>query len=175
MIIHKGKNVLVIDLEFARTYKRKLNKSSIMEIGMIFVRDFMLPSEQKFTYTRQLNPGVGISRYATKVTGITPRMIKKCKPIEFYHDEIQQFIDEADILVFHGGTLDIDALENTGFNIKNKTICDTQELAKRDYRGFSRYSLGDLAKDLKITDLDLHRALDDAIITLEIYRRLVQT
>ena len=172
MLIHKGRNILVIDLEFAQTYKKKLKKAAIMEVGMVFVENLGLPDEKQLEYSKLFNPGVRVSRYASKVTGITNKMIKDCVSIKNHQELIQTFIDDADILIFHGGKPDVEALKNSGFNLDNKEVWDTQVLAKKDDRNFKKYTLEALAGDFSLDADGAHRALNDALLTLEIYKRL---
>lgn len=172
MMIHKGLKILAIDLEFAQTYKKKLKKAAIMEIGMVFISNLGMPNEQEVKYSRMFNPKVCVSRYATKVTGITTEMIKPLKPIESYHKEIQEFFDNADILVFHGGAPDVQALENSGFTLCESKIVDTQMLAKYDTREYNGYSLKALSMEFELNSDGAHRALKDALMTLEIYKKL---
>ena len=172
MIVNKGRSILAIDLEFAQTYKKKLRKSAIMEIGMVLVRNLGLPDEEVLEYSQMCNPGVGVSFYVTKVTGITEEMIKDYPPIENFYSEIQEIIDEADVLVFHGARPDVDALINSGFRINGKEAIDTQMLAQNSLREFNGYSLSMVAETLDINCDVSHRALDDARMTLELYREL---
>lgn len=172
MLIHKGKNILSIDLEFAQTYKKKLRKSAIMEVGMVFVENFGLPNEKQFEYSKLFNPGVRVSRYASKVTGITNNMIKDCVSISNHQELIQSYIDNADVLVFHGGSPDVEALKNSGFDLEGKEVWDTQVLAKKDDREFDKYTLGALAGDFCLDSEGAHRALNDAKLTLAIFRKL---
>lgn len=169
---YKGKNILAIDLEFAQNYKKSKKKAAIMEIGMILVED--LGNEESITeYDKMFNPGVGVNFYVTKVTGITKSMLKGLPPIEEYKDEIQSIIDKADVLVFHGGAPDIEALRITGFDLRNKKLIDTQDLARGSTYDFEGYSLPHLADFLDIDLSCSHRALEDARTTLALYRKLV--
>ena len=172
MVIHKGLNILAIDLEFAQTYKKKLKKSAVMEVGLVAITNLGSPDETTEYYSKMINPGVNVSRYATKVTGITSAMTRRCEKISVYHKDIQRFIDKADIIVFHGGVQDIEALNNLGFNIKDKVIIDTQAVAKKSEYEFENYSLSGIAGYFNIKEGRIHRALDDAKLTIEVYRRL---
>lgn len=143
-----------------------------MEVGMVFVSNLGLPNEHEIKYSRMFNPQVGISSYASKVTGITDKMIKDLDPIEKHKEEIQEYLDAADVIVFHGGTPDVYALINSGFNVDETKILDTQTLAKMDKREFDGYSLKHLANIFKMKYVGEHRALNDALITMQIYREL---
>jgi DNA polymerase III epsilon subunit-like protein len=174
LLIHEGQTVLSIDLEFAQTFKKKLKKAAIMEIGMVLVKNLGLPEEQEIKYTKMFNPQVEVSSYATKVTGITNKMIKNLKPIEYFKEEIQEILNLADVLVFHGGAPDITALVNSGFYVDTSKVIDTQELAKHDTREFPGYSLQALANSLKVEYCSEHRALKDASVTMSLYKLLAK-
>lgn len=172
IIINKGRNVLVIDLEFARTYKKKLKKTAIMEVGMVLVRNIGTSNEKVIEYSKMFNPGVGISLYASKITGINSKMLKGFSHIKSCCKEIQDFINYADIIVFHGGKQDIYALELSGFDLREKEIIDTQVLARTSHENFNSYRLEEVANVFNIDTSGSHRALKDAKLTLELYREL---
>lgn len=173
-MLHKSKTILVIDIEFAKTYKEELNKSAVIEIGMILVSDIGLPSEKELTYTKLFNPGIKVKDYATRVTGITNKMIKGLSPISDSYDEIQDIIDRADVIVLHGGGHDLDALKNNGFELGVAKIVDTVNLARCSPIEFSDYQLKTLARELNVETDNKHRALDDVLATLAIYRKLTK-
>lgn len=170
---YEGMNILSIDLEFARMFKKKYKKVAIMEVGMVLIENYGLPSEKEVRYSKMFNPRVNISNYVKMVTGIDKKMLKGLPRVEECRSEIQSIINKSDVLLFHGGKQDIRALKLSGFDIKDKIIEDTLFIARESNHSFDNHSLVNLAKEFKIANKEAHRALNDAVLTLKVYEKLI--
>lgn len=170
---YEGMNILSIDLEFARMFKKKYKKVAIMEVGMVLIENYGLPSEREIQYSKMFNPKVNVSNYVRMVTGINKSMLKGLPKVEDCKDEIQAVINKADVLLFHGGKQDIRALKLSGFDIEDKLIEDTLFIARESRQEFNSHSLGNLALEFELVNEEAHRALNDAALTLKVYEKLI--
>ncbi len=128
------------------------------------------------TFHSLVNPGRPISRAASAVNGITDEMVEKAPYFHELAGDILRFIKDT-IVVGHNVSFDLSFLNAHLRNIDlpevDNTVIDTLALARRCYH-FSSNSLGNIAKILTLPIQTQHRALDDAILTKEIFARFMQ-
>jgi len=142
----------------------------ICEIGAVKLR----PDGSRKIYQTMVNPGVPVSYGAFVVNGITDDMIKQAPRIEKVLPGFLSFI-KGSVLVAYNAGFDIGFLESALREkrdiLKDYYVIDALNLARRLFKGIKRYSLSSVASALKIDFGKCHRALYDAIITSEVFKR----
>ena len=122
-----------------------------------------------------INPEAEITQYVQKLTGITPKMVKRAPK---FHEIAKRVIEmtENTTLVGHNVEFDYRMLRQSfrrlGFDFKINTI-DTLPLAKKLIPDVESYSLGKLCKSVGIPLSDAHRAGGDARATLDLFKLLI--
>jgi DNA polymerase III subunit epsilon len=128
------------------------------------------------TFHSLINPSRPISPAASVVNSITDSMVEKAPYFHELAGDILRFIKET-IVVGHNVSFDLSFLNSHLRNIDlpevDNTVLDTLALARRCYN-FPSNSLGNIAKILTLPIQSRHRALDDAILTKEIFVRFMQ-
>ena len=158
----------VIDIE---SNGAGFREESIIELA-IFVYDGHEVVDQFITL---INPEAEITQYVQKLTGITPKMVKRAPK---FHEIAKRVIEmtENTTLVGHNVEFDYRMLRQSfrrlGFDFKINTI-DTLPLAKKLIPDVESYSLGKLCKSVGIPLSDAHRAGGDARATLDLFKLLI--
>jgi DNA polymerase-3 subunit epsilon len=158
----------VVDLE---TTGGRANRDKIIEIGIV-IHDGHKIIE---TFHSLVNPERYVPYGITQLTGITQEMVQDAP--KFYEIARQVVeITEGRIFVAHNVRFDYSFLreefKRLGFTYTRKKLC-TVRLTRKTFPGFPSYSLGNLIKRMDIAVNDRHRALDDALATAEILRRIL--
>lgn len=115
-----------------------------------------------------------ISSIITKITGITPDMVKD---EDVFEERLKEFLDFIgnDTVVAHNIPFDMGFLRrycgDAGCKIPAKTLC-TLQLARRMLRLKSN-KLEEVAKALGVRSSGYHRALDDATVTARVLTELL--
>jgi DNA polymerase-3 subunit epsilon len=113
---------------------------------------------------------------AEEVNGITPEMVKDCKPFSSYLEEVQNIFDEATCVIGYNTEFDMTFLENEGIK-SDKFVFDVM----RDYAAYRDpgnhqkwYKLTACAKyfDYKWDKGKAHDSLADANATLYCFKKL---
>ena len=158
----------VIDIE---SNGAGFREECIIELA-IFVYDGHEVVDQFITL---VNPEAEITQYVQKLTGITPKMVKRAPK---FHEIAKRVIEmtENTTLVGHNVEFDYRMLRQSfrrlGFDFKINTI-DTLPLAKKLIPDVESYSLGKLCKSVGIPLSDAHRAGGDARATLDLFKLLI--
>lgn len=158
----------VIDIE---SNGAGFREECIIELA-IFVYDGHEVVDQLITL---INPEAEITQYVQKLTGITPKMVKRAPK---FHEIAKRVIEmtENTTLVGHNVEFDYRMLRQSfrrlGFDFKINTI-DTLPLAKKLIPDVESYSLGKLCKSVGIPLSDAHRAGGDARATLDLFKLLI--
>ncbi len=144
----------------------------IIEIGAVRVSGGKICER----YSTFVNPGIHIPERITELTTITDAMVKDAPPIEEVLPEFLDFIGD-NVLVAHNAGFD------HGF-IRTKakeqgietdfTVVDTVGLARVLFPELAKFKLDNIAKKLKISLENHHRAVDDAGATAEIFEKFVE-
>ncbi len=170
------KTLLVLDLE---TTGLDPKSDRIIEIGAVLHTDKGKQAE----YSQLVNPGIPIPRFITELTGITREMVQsdKALPIDdaikkltnFLHKELGQAGTSLRIedlpIVGHNVGFDLSFLNQQGAFEDNPSL-DTYEMASVILPGEGRYNLRALGQVLGVPKRATHRALDDAAVTLAIFK-----
>lgn len=142
-------------------------KNKIIEIGAVKVQGGKILD--KFSYF--VNPEVPIPFRIENLTGINDAMVQDADTIETVLPEFLEFIGDA-VLVAHNASFDMSFLEHNAFLVgmeREFTSVDTVGLARVLLPNISKYKLDNVAKELKISLENHHRAVDDAGATAEIF------
>lgn len=144
----------------------------IIEIGAVRVSGGKISEK----YSTFVNPGIHIPERITELTTITDSMVEEAPGIETVLPEFLEFIGD-NVLVAHNAGFD------HGF-IKTKareqgvetdfTVVDTVGLARVLFPELAKFKLDNIAKKLKISLENHHRAVDDAGATAEIFEKFVE-
>lgn len=130
-------------------------------------------------YSRIVNPGVPIPPFITRLTGITPEMVRDGPPIEialreFFHE----FLGDEPVIVAHNASFDLgflDAeLERLGLPspYAGPVACTLRLSRRYIFTTTGRHRLHDVAAALRIPFGRGHRALVDAEVCEQIFRKL---
>ncbi len=127
-------------------------------------------------YETLINPEVFIPKSITLLTGITNSMVEDAPRFEEVADEISQQLNDT-VFVAHNVSFDYGIIKNhfedIGVAFNKKKLC-TVRLAKGIIPGHNSYSLGKISADLGITNSNRHRAMGDALATVELFHILNQ-
>ncbi len=128
------------------------------------------------TFHSLLNPGRPISPAASAVNSITDSMVAQAPYFHEVAEDLLRFIRDT-IIIGHNVSFDLSFLNSQLRNIDlpevDNTVLDTLSLARRCYN-FPSNSLGNIAKTLTLPIQTQHRALDDALLTKDIFNRFMQ-
>ena len=159
---------VVFDLE---TTGFSPTRNRIIEIGAVKVEQGKITKR----FSTFVNPKVPIPPRITEVTSITDAMVKDAPEIETVLPEFLEFC-EGCVLVAHNADFDYSFLckkgEEQGLSI-DFTVVDTVGIARVLFPHLARYTLDNVAKVLKISLVNHHRAVEDAEATAEIFEKLI--
>lgn len=159
---------VVFDLE---TTGFSPTRSRIIEIGAVRVEDGKITKR----YSTFVNPGVRIPPRITELTGITDDMVENAPDIHSVLPEFLKFC-EGCILVAHNADFDYSFLckkgEELGLAV-TFTVVDTVGVARVLFPHQAKYTLDAVAKALKISLVNHHRAVEDAEATAEIFEKMI--
>ncbi len=161
----------VIDLE---TTGGNRNDDAITEVGAVKVRG----GECHGTFQTLVNPGRAIPPKITVLTGLTDALVAPAPRIEAVLPALLEFVGDA-VIVGHNVAFDLafirNALERSGRPPLAPTVVDTVALARRLVRDeVPDCRLGTLASRLRLDHRPSHRALDDALATVDLLHLLLE-
>jgi DNA polymerase-3 subunit epsilon len=161
----------VVDLE---TTGGSAADCGITEMGAVKVRG----GQCLGTYQTLVNPGCTIPPFITVLTGITESMLLPAPRIESVLPSFVEFLGGS-VLVGHNVRFDVSflnaALSRDRRPRLGNTIIDTCALARRLLREeVPDCRLGTLASQLRLPHQPSHRALDDALATVDLLHMLLE-
>ena len=162
---------VVVDLE---TTGGTAADGGITEVGAVKVRG----GEVLGTLQTFVNPGCTIPRQITMLTGITESMVANAPPPDAVLPAFLEFCGDA-VIVGHNVRYDLGylngVLERSGRpRLANRSV-DTLALARRLVRDeVPNCRLGTLAERLRLDHRPSHRALDDALATVDLLHLLLE-
>lgn len=125
-------------------------------------------------YQTLVNPEKRISHQITSLTGISNRMVTDQPRFCEVAKEIVE-MTESRIIVGHNVSFDYRFLraeyKRLFYDFKRKTLC-TKQLSRKLLPGKTSYGLGNLCRDLEITNEARHRAGGDALATVKLFEHL---
>ncbi len=159
---------VVFDLE---TTGFSPTRNRIIEIGAVRVEQGKI-SDRFSTF---VNPGVPIPPRITEVTGITDDMVADAPEITTVLPEFLAFCERC-VLVAHNADFDYSFLCKKGAEQgldTEFTVVDTVGVARVLFPHMARYTLDSVAKAMKISLINHHRAVEDAEATAEIFEKMI--
>ncbi len=156
---------VALDLEFTGLNPEH---DAILEVGAVKFRG----DEILDTWTCLVNPGRALSVKVERLTGITRADIERAPSFHSLIPSLTRFVGETPI-VGHSIFFDMQFLQRGGARLPNPTL-DTFELAAILIPYAARYSLAQLARELKIEYPTQHRALQDAQATHRLFIALLE-
>ncbi|SDY95286.1 DNA polymerase-3 subunit epsilon [Asanoa ishikariensis] len=162
---------VVVDLE---TTGGAPDGGGITEIGAVKVRG----GDELGVLATLINPGQPIPPFITVLTGITEAMVLPAPRIEEVLPPFLEFIAGA-VLVAHNAPYDVGFLKAAcakfGYTWPNPRVLDTAALARRVLirDEVPNRKLGTLAAHFRTARQPTHRALDDALATVDVLHAMI--
>ena len=143
------------------------SENELIEIGAVRIRN----GEVVETFEKLIKPSKPIRDNITELTGITNDDVASAPDAAQVLPQLHAFIGQAPI-VAHNVDFDVPFLKyhlaKLGLSLPNPTI-DTLSLSHLLITGIKRFRLNQVAKHLKISQEQHHRALDDAFVCGKIF------
>ena len=167
---------VVLDLETSGASPK--TGSAITEIGAVKVCGGQLLG----TFKTFVNPGTPLSPFITELTGITDEMLIDAPRIESVLPLLFEFLgsDKSTVFVAHNAPFDLSFLKASaalhGYTWPNFRVIDTVKAARfvltKD--DVANYQLGTLAIYFQTEIAPNHRALDDALATVDVLHGIIE-
>ena len=147
--------------------------SRIIEIGAVqFTKDGIISKWQKL-----FDPDQILSSFIISLTHITQEMVDAADPINHHIRDFLRFLGSS-IIVAHNAQFDLNFLnaecENCGLPVTKNHAIDTLQLSRIIYPEAQYHKLDFLADYLGIDKGSSHRALDDAITCMELFKKCLE-
>lgn len=171
LLLHKMSSVPLtfFDTETTGLYPERGDR--ICEIAMVRTCNGKIER----TFDTLIYPERPIPEDASRVSGITDAMVWGKPRFTDVLDEIEKMA-AGSILVAHNAPFDLAFLlvqcQEAGRDFFRNLVLDTLLLARRCYK-LPDYSLGGLAKALRIQKETFHRALGDSVMTSRVFHAMV--
>ena len=159
---------ICIDLE---TTGLNPKRDRIIEIGAVKVRNGQIVE----TFQQLIDPKQQLEERVEILTGITLKELEGKPAIQEVLPQLKEFLSE-DVLLGHRVLFDYSFLKRAFINEKmpfERKGIDTLKLARRFVTECESKKLESLCKHYGITH-QAHRALGDALATVELYKKLVE-
>ena len=162
-------NYTVLDIE---TTSLDSFYGEILEISAIKVRD----KEEVDTFSQLIKTKEDIGYFTTQLTGITNEMV--LKDGKELVDVLQNFKDflGKDIIVGHNVNFDInfiyDSMKENSDEYLTNDFVDTLRISRRVLPNLKHHKLDTLIDYFNLTKRNEHRALNDCVLTNQVYIEL---
>jgi len=140
----------------------------IIEIALVKVIDGQI----KDTFSTLVNPDCKIPLKIKRLTGIKEEQLIDSPALEQVTSEIHRFMEPFPLLG-HNIAFDHSFLAAKLGHLPFTQCIDTLELARLIMPGAPSHSLSNLVQSLQLEQKPLHRALDDALATTELFFKLL--
>ena len=161
-------DVVVIDIE---TTGFSAENDSIIEIGAIKLSD----GQEVENFYALVKPENEIPQYIEELTGISNEMVQNQPSIEKILPQLIEFVGDC-VVVGHNVKFDVSFLliNASRFGLTLEPTCvDTLPISRLLFPHAARFRLASVAEELGIEYDNLHRVVDDARLTAQIYLKLV--
>lgn len=168
----KGKSLIedlsdytVVDIE---TTGMNWNFCNILEISGLKVRNKEIVEE----FSKLINPHEPIPYFIRNLTGITDEMVYNAPELKEVLIKFKEFLKD-DIIVGHNVNFDVNFLYDNFINVLNEPLTnnfvDTLRISRKLLPELKHHKLDNLIDYYDIKSRDKHRALNDCILTNEVY------
>jgi DNA polymerase-3 subunit alpha (Gram-positive type) len=161
---------VIFDIE---TTGLSVSQDELIEIGAIKVKNGAILGE----FGELIDPGIPISPFTTKLTGITQSMVNGKPSVKSVLEDFYNF-SKGTILVAHNAEFDLGFMDYNykKYGISNQVnpSIDTLNLAKVLIPERTRFGLDSLSRYFKVRLENHHRAVNDAKATNEIFLHLLK-
>ncbi len=168
----KGKSLIkdlddytVVDIE---TTGLDFNFNKILEISALKVRGKCVVDE----FSLIINTHEDVSYFIRNLTGITNDMVRNSLELDEVLRKFRDFLGD-DIIVGHNVNFDINFLYDNFKEVLNEDLSndfvDTLRISRRLLPDIPHHRLDDLIEFYGLTPRGKHRALNDCILTNEVY------
>ena len=168
----KGKSLIedlndytVVDIE---TTGMNWNFCNILEISALKVRNKQIVDK----FSKLINPHEPIPFFIRNLTGITDEMVCNAPELEEVLKDFKNFLNK-DIIVGHNVNFDVNFLYDNFLNVLyeplSNNFVDTLRIARRLLPELKHHKLDNLTDYYNIKARDKHRALNDCILTNQVY------
>lgn len=156
----------VIDLETTGGMSRR---DKITEVAIVLFDGEKIIEQ----FETLINPERSIPFEITRITGITDDMVAEAPKFYEVAKKIVEMTENA-IFVAHNARFDYSFIReefaSLGYTYTRKTLC-TVALSRKSFPGLTSYSLGNLIRHFDIQVRNRHRAMDDALATVDVLQR----
>ena len=163
-----SRRYVICDIEATGLHEDK----EIIEIALVTIQDGKIID----VYETLVNPLGKISNFIQDLTSISSRDLLEAPKFYDVAESLWMRLEDA-IFVSHRTDFDFNLLQKKfhelGKDLKLKTYC-TLKVAQAEIPGLRSYSLDSLCQFFNIKNKDRHRALGDALATLELFKILNQ-
>jgi DNA polymerase III epsilon subunit family exonuclease len=155
----------LIDIETTGSFRKG---QKIIEIAILNIDGDVVVEE----FSTLINPQLRIPYFITNLTGITNEAVEHAPKFYEIAKKIVEMTQDR-VFVAHNVFFDFNFIKHEfselGFTFSRDKLC-TVQLARKYLPGHKSYSLGELSKDLSISNSSRHRALGDAMATFELLK-----
>ena len=147
-------------------------KEHIIEIGAVKVENGVIVDR----FSRFVNPQMPIPFRIEQLTGIRDDMVADADTIDVVLPAFLEFCEDC-VLVAHNAEFDMSFIKEKAERLhikKEFTYVDTMGIARLLLTEQAKHTLDAVAKTLKISLENHHRAVDDAECTAEIFTRFIE-
>lgn len=170
MAMGKERKYAIVDIE---TTGGLVKRDKITEIAIV-IYDGMYVVDQ---YQTLINPERSIPEFITRMTGITNEMVEDAP---LFCEVAKEIVlrTEGCVFVAHNARFDYGFLREEfsrlGYSYTRKQLC-TVRLSKKMLPHLKSHSLDSLIRHFNLAVDKRHRALDDALATTEVFKRITTT
>ena len=168
----KGKSLIedlndytVVDIE---TTGMNWKFCNILEVSSLKIRNKKIVDE----FSELINPHEPIPYFIRNLTGITNEMVCNGSALEDVLIRFKDFLKD-DIIVGHNVNFDVDFLYDNFIKVLNEPMknnfVDTLRISRKLLPELEHHKLDNLTDYYNIKARDKHRALNDCILTNEVY------
>lgn len=163
-----SRRYVICDIEATGLHEEK----EIIEIAIITYQDGKITD----IYETLINPMKEVSNFIQNLTSISQRQLNEAPKFYEVADAIRMRL-EGNVFVSHNTDFDFGLLRKKylemGQDIKMKNFC-TLKVAQHEIPGLRNYNLDALCNFFGIKIRERHRAVGDAMATLELFKELFQ-
>lgn len=160
---------VVFDIETTGLYAER---DRITEIGAVRI----LEGKIQDSFSTFVDPGIPISEFITRLTGINDGMVAGAPSQEQAFDSFMEFVGDLPV-VAHNASFDTGFMKHiarAGGKSFNNIIIDTLQLSRNLFPKLAKHKLDVVAKHLGVKLENHHRAVDDAAATAEIFVKCLE-